>query len=331
MIAKTRKRIFSGIQPSGTIHIGNYFGALENWCRLTSEYECYFCVVDYHAMTIAYHPEDMRARVRNAVLDNIAAGLDPERCILFIQSDVPEHTELFWYLNTVTPMGDLGRMTQFKEKAKKHHDNINAGLLNYPILQAADILIYHADAVPVGEDQAQHIEFTREVARRFNSRFGDYFPEPATIIGRGARIMGLDGVSKMSKSLSNYIGVTENPDSIWEKIRPAKTDEARIRRTDPGDPAKCNIFSYHKLVTPEDRRATLADGCKTASIGCIDCKKVLFENLMNVLTPIRERREQLESESGLLDDILATNAAKARTVAADTVADVKNIIGLARG
>ncbi|MFO7732162.1 MAG: tryptophan--tRNA ligase, partial [Candidatus Aminicenantes bacterium] len=242
-----RKRILSGIQPSGTIHIGNYFGAIENWVRLTKDYDCFFTIVDYHAITVQYDPALMQKRIREAALDNIAAGLDPSRCTIFVQSHVPEHTELCWLLNCVTPMGELSRMTQFKEKSERERENVTAGLLNYPILQAADILIYKADAVPVGDDQAQHLEFTREVARRFNGRFGEFFPEPATLIGRGARVMGIDGGSKMSKSLDNHIGVVEDPEAIWEKLRPAKTDEARKRRSDPGSPDRCNIFSYHKL------------------------------------------------------------------------------------
>ncbi|MCJ7488414.1 MAG: tryptophan--tRNA ligase, partial [Candidatus Aminicenantes bacterium] len=177
----TRKRILSGIQPSGTIHIGNYFGAIENWVRLTREYDCFFTIVDLHAITVSYEPALLPNRVFEAALDNMAAGLDPESCTIFVQSHVPEHTELCWLLNCVTPLGELGRMTQFKEKSERERENVTAGLLNYPILQAADILIYRADAVPVGEDQAQHLEFTREVARRFNGRFGDYFPEPATL------------------------------------------------------------------------------------------------------------------------------------------------------
>src|SRR5512136_3033994 len=247
-----RKRILSGIQPSGTIHIGNYFGAIENWVRLMDDYDCFFTIVDLHAVTVSYDPKVLQERIWDAALDNMAAGLDPEKCTIFIQSHVPEHTELCWLLNCVTPLGELYRMTQFKEKSEQERENVTAGLLNYPILQAADILIYKADAVPVGDDQAQHLEFSREVARRFNSRFGEFFPEPQTLIGRGARVMGLDGQAKMSKSLDNCIGVTEEPDVIWEKLRPAKTDEARKRRSDPGEPDRCTIFSYHQLVDLPD-------------------------------------------------------------------------------
>ncbi len=324
----SRKRIFSGIQPSGTIHIGNYFGAIENWVRLLDQYECIFCIVDYHAITIPYEPNAMRDRIWNAALDNIAAGLDPEKCTIFVQSHVPEHTELAWLLNSVTPIGELGRMTQYKDKAKQHEDNVTAGILNYPILMASDILIYKAEAVPVGEDQAQHLELTREIVRRFNSRFGEFFPEPETLIGRGARVMGLDGENKMSKSIGNFIGVTESPDSIWEKLRPAKTDEKRKRRSDPGNPFDCNIHSYHTLVTPDSQLAEIREGCKTAGIGCIDCKKTLFDNMEKVLAPIRERRAELDNNTDYVIDVLSAGAAKCREMARETIAETKKIMGL---
>lgn len=327
-MSEGRKRIFSGIQPSGTIHIGNYFGAIENWVRLIEEYDCIFSVVDYHAITIPYDASEMQPRIINAVMDNIAAGLDPERCVIFVQSHVREHTELNWLLTCVTPMGELSRMTQFKEKSSQHKDNVNAGLLCYPILQAADILLYHSDAVPVGEDQAQHIEFTREVVRRFNTRFGDYFAEPKTIIGRARRVMGLDGESKMSKSMNNFIGVTEERDSIWEKLKPAKTDTARVRRTDVGDPYKCNIFSYHQLVTPEEQQKEIIHGCTTAGIGCFDCKKILLDNLMIVLDPIRERRHELEGKPDYVKDVLAAGATRCREIASKTVSEVRRRMGL---
>lgn len=326
-----KKRIFSGIQPSGTIHIGNYFGAIENWVRLLDTYECIFCIVDYHAITVPYDVEEMQKRVWNAALDNISAGLDPDRCTIFIQSHVPEHTELQWLLNTVTPMGELSRMTQFKDKSKQQGENVNAGLLNYPILMAADILLYKADAVPVGEDQAQHLELTREVVRRFNTRFGEFFAEPETLIGRGARVMGLDGENKMSKSLGNHIAVTEEPESIWEKLRPAKTDINRVRRTDKGDPNKCNIYSYHLLVTPDEQLKTVWDGCTTAGIGCIDCKKMLFDNLNAVLTPIREKRQELEKNPDYIIDVLHAGARKCSEIAKETIKETKKVMGLLSG
>jgi tryptophanyl-tRNA synthetase len=324
-----KKRVLSGIQPSGTIHIGNYFGALENWVRLMETYDCFFTIVDLHAITVAYDAAVMQDRIWNAALDNIAAGLDPERCTLFVQSHIPEHTELCWLLNCVTPMGELSRMTQFKEKSEREKENVVAGLLNYPILQAADILIYKADAVPVGEDQAQHLEFTREVARRFNNRFGVLFPEPKTLLGRGARIMGLDGESKMSKSMDNFIGVTEEPEAIWEKLRPAKTDEARKRRSDPGDPDVCNVFtSYHLYATPEEQQAEIREGCGNASMGCVDCKKILFENLMAILDPIRKKREDLAKHPDDVKAALRAGAERARETAGETTGQAKELMGL---
>jgi len=323
-----RKRILSGIQPSGTIHIGNYFGAVENWVRLTKDYDCFFMIVDLHALTVDYDPGRLPQRVWDAALDNMAAGLDPAKCTIFIQSHVPEHTELCWLLTCVTPLGELYRMTQFKEKSSREGENVKAGLLCYPTLMAADILVYRADAVPVGEDQVQHLEFSRELARRFNGRFGDYFPEPAALIGRGARVMGLDGAAKMSKSMDNIIGIGEEPAAVWEKLRPAKTDEARKRRSDPGEPGRCNIYSYHKLVTPEAELAEIAAGCRDATIGCIDCKKIFHRNLMKVLDPIRERRRELALRPDDVRDALNDGARRARALARETLDGAKKLMGL---
>ena len=323
-----RKRVLSGIQPSGTIHIGNYFGAVENWVRLMDEYDCFFTIVDLHAITVDYDPRRLPQRVWDAALDNMAAGLDPARCTIFIQSHVPEHTELTWLLTCVAPLGELSRMTQFKEKSERERENVTAGLLSYPVLMAADILIYKAAAVPVGEDQVQHLEFTREVARRFNGRFGDYFPEPLPLIGRGARVMGLDGAAKMSKSLDNFIGIGEEPEAVWEKLRPAKTDEARKRRSDPGEPDRCNIYSYHKLVTPAAELAEIAAGCRGATIGCIDCKKIFHRRLMEVLDPIRERRRELALHPDRVRAALDEGARKARAAARETLDGAKKLMGL---
>jgi len=323
-----RKRILSGIQPSGTIHIGNYFGAVENWVRLMDEYDCFFTIVDLHAITVDFDPKQLPQRIWDAALDNMAAGLDPAKCTIFIQSHVPEHTELSWLLTCVAPLGELYRMTQFKDKSAREGENVKAGLLCYPILMAADILIYKASAVPVGEDQVQHLELTREIARRFNGRFGDYFPEPAVLVGRGARVMGLDGQSKMSKSMDNFIGIGEEPEAIWEKLRPAKTDEARKRRSDPGEPDRCNIYSYHKLVTPEAELAEIAKGCRDATIGCIDCKKIFHRNLMKVLDPIRERRLELAAHPDRVRDALDEGARQARKVARETLDGAKRLMGL---
>jgi tryptophanyl-tRNA synthetase len=321
--------LFSGIQPSGEIHIGNYCGAIRNWIRLMETYDSIFCVVDYHAMTQPYDRELLAQRTFDAILVNMAAGLDPSRCRIFVQSHVPEHTELAWVLNTVTPMGDLSRMTQFKDKSARGEEYINAGLFTYPVLQAADILLYKAVAVPVGEDQIQHIELTREVARKFNARFGEVFPEPAQIVPKeGARIMGLDGESKMSKSLNNYIGLLETSESVWEKLRPAKTDPARLRRTDAGNPDICNIFTLHKNFSPASEQAEVDQGCRTAGIGCIDCKKILHRNMMATLDPIRAKAEELRAHPDIVEETMEQGAAACREIADRTMDDVHAVVGV---
>src|SRR5205807_190320 len=229
---------FSGIQPSGELHLGNYLGAVKNWVRLQHQHPTIVCIVDYHAITVHYDPEQLRVRRRDMALSLLAAGIDPSVATLFVQSDVPEHTELAWIFNTVTPLGELERQTQFKDKSQRM-ESVNAGLLNYPVLQAADILLYRADRVPVGEDQVQHLELSRVVARRWNNAYSpekDFFPEPQPILTPQRRIMGLDGQTKMSKSMGNTIGLIESPEAIWEKLRPAMTDPARVKRTDPGTP-----------------------------------------------------------------------------------------------
>ena len=239
------QRIFSGIQPSGELHLGNYLGAVKNWVTLQHTYESFFCIVDYHAITVPYEPDDLRQRTRDMAVSLIASGLDPSVCTLFVQSMVPEHTELAWIFNTVTPLGELERQTQFKEKAARQ-ESIPAGLLNYPVLQAADILLYKAELVPVGEDQVQHLELSREIARRWNAKFasgnGEFFPEPKPLLTPARRVMGLDGQAKMSKSLGNTVGLLEDPKDVWDKLRPAVTDPKRVRRTDPGTPEVCTIY-----------------------------------------------------------------------------------------
>jgi tryptophanyl-tRNA synthetase len=321
--------LFSGIQPSGEIHVGNYCGAIRNWARLQDEYRCVFCIVDYHAITQDYDVAAMQPRIHSAAIVNIAAGLDPERCLLFVQSRVPEHTELTWVFNTLAPIGLLGRMTQFKEKSRRNEDNINAGLFDYPVLQAADILLYHGVAVPVGEDQVQHIEFTRDIARKFNLRYGDYFPEPVALVPKaGARIMGLDGQAKMSKSLGNYIGLTEEPDAIWKKLAPAFTDPARKRRSDPGNPLICNIYTLHENFSPPEVQEECAQGCRSAAIGCLECKKKLYEHMMKVLDPIRVRTRELEGQPDYVQGVLDRSAAEAKRIAEQTMADVRRLVGL---
>jgi tryptophanyl-tRNA synthetase len=322
-------RIFSGIQPSGELHIGNYLGAVKNWVALQHTAESIFCIVDYHAITVAYEPALLRQRRREMAVGILAAGVDPERASLFVQSDVPEHTELAWIFNTVTPLGELERQTQFKEKAQRQ-ESVSAGLLNYPILQAADILLYRADRVPVGEDQLQHLELSRVIARRWNAQFapdGDYFPEPQPVLTPTRRIMGLDGQAKMSKSMGNTIGMLDSREEIWAKLRPAVTDPKRVKRTDPGTPEVCNIYHLHKAFSPPATVEHVAVQCRTAGWGCLDCKKVLAESMETELVPIRRRAELLRDEPARVDDALASGAAHCRTLAEDTMGGVRERMG----
>jgi tryptophanyl-tRNA synthetase len=322
-------RVFSGIQPSGELHIGNYLGAIRNWVELQHRYESIFAVVDYHAITVAYEPDDLRRRVREMAVSLIAAGVDPSVCTLFVQSRVPEHTELAWIFNTVTPLGELERQTQFKDKATRQ-ESVMAGLLNYPVLQAADILLYHAELVPVGEDQVQHLELSREVARRWNAKFGvDYFVEPKPLLTQTRRIMGLDGQAKMSKSLGNTIGLLEEPDEIWKKLRPAVTDPKRVRREDPGTPEVCNIYHLHQAFSPPSTVEHVANMCRTAGWGCIDCKKVLHESMETTLVPIRTRAKELKADPARVDAALEAGAERAGKLAHETLVRTKELMGLA--
>lgn len=328
-------RVFSGIQPSGELHIGNYLGAVRNWVALQGQFESFFSIVNYHAITVAYQPDDLRRRTREMAISLLASGLDEAKCTLFVQSDVPEHTELQWILNTVTPLGELERQVQFKDKAGKQ-EQVMAGLLNYPVLQAADILLYLADTVPVGEDQVQHLELSRVVARNWNLRFSPdapYFPEPQPRLTPTRRIVGLDGQAKMSKSLGNTIGLLDTPEEMWNKLRPAVTDPARIRRTDPGNPENCKtIFELHKAFSPAETVKEVDANCRGAKWGCIDCKKVLHANMVEELTPIRTRAEALKANPASVDALLAEGGRKARAVAKETVRAVKDRMGLdARG
>ena len=323
-------RIFSGIQPSGELHIGNYLGAVKNWVRLQHEHPSIFCIVDYHAITVPYEPAQLRQRRADMALSLLAAGVDPNVATLFVQSTVPEHTELTWLFNTVTPLGELERQTQFKDKSQRQ-ESVSTGLLTYPVLQAADILIYRADKVPVGEDQVQHLELSRVVARRWNAQYGggeDYFPEPQPLLTPTARILGLDGKQKMSKSLGNAVGLLESKEQIWEKLRPAATDPKRVRRTDPGTPEVCNIYHLHKAFSPPETVEHVADMCRTAGWGCIDCKRVLHDSMERELVPIRARAEHLREAPEEIEDALATGTRKCRALARETLGHARERMGL---
>ena len=325
----TRPRVFSGIQPSGETHVGNWLGAVRTWAAQVAEQrdELFFCIVDAHAITVDYEPTELRQRIGTMACDLIACGLDPEGCTLFVQSDVHEHTELAWYLAGVTPMGDLGRMTQFKEKsAGKEH--VSAGLFTYPVLMAADILLYKATVVPVGEDQVQHLELAREIARRYNHRFGPLFPEPTARLSHAPRIMGVDGQSKMSKSKGNTIALFEEKDAFWGKLKVAFTDPQRLRRSDPGRPEVCNVYTMHKaLSTPEQVDLTYKE-CTGAQRGCVDCKKILMEGFERELVPLRIRRAELQAHPRRVREALGDGADKARRIAQDTIRDVRQAMGL---
>jgi len=322
-------RIFSGIQPSGELHIGNWLGAVQNWVNLQQSYDCIFCVVDLHAITMKYDHPTLAARTREMAIGLLACGIDPARSVLFVQSHVPEHSELQWLLNSVTPVGELERMTQFKDKSQRF-ESVPAGILNYPVLMAADILLYRADLVPVGEDQTQHLELARELARKWNAEFGggsDYFPEPQPILTEAKRIMGLDGEAKMSKSLGNTIGLLDTPDEIWQKLRPAKTDPARVTKKDPGTPEICNIFHLHRYFSPPETVALVADNCRGARWGCLDCKRVLADHMIATLAPIRARAQELDAQPDLVDQILGDGAAAARRLAGETMREVRARMG----
>jgi len=327
-----RARVFSGIQPTGTPHLGNYLGAMRTWRQQVeaNTEETMFCIVDAHAVTVPYDPKELRTNIDDLVLDLIACGLDPEKTTLFVQSDVREHTELAWYLASVTPMGDLGRMTQFKDKGEGK-DFVSAGLFTYPVLMSADILLYKATVVPVGEDQVQHLELARETVRRFNHRFPgpngkDVFVEPKARLSATPRIMGLDGLTKMSKSQGNTIAVFEEPKPFWEKLKKAYTDPQRLRLSDPGRPEICNIFTMHKAMSPKETQDEVVANCTGAKWGCVACKQVLFENFEKELIPLRTKRQQLSVDK--VRQAMGDGAAKARRIAVETMKEVRDVMGL---
>ena len=324
-------RIFSGIQPSGELHIGNYLGAVKNWVALQHEQESFFCIVNYHAITVPYTPEELRRRTREMAISLLASGLDPARAAIFVQSDVPEHTELAWIFNTITPLGELERQVQFKDKSSKQ-EQVMAGLLNYPVLQAADILLYRADVVPVGEDQVQHLELSRVVARNWNARFSPnapYFPEPQPRLTPTRRIVGLDGQAKMSKSLGNTISLLDPPTVVWDKLRPAVTDPQRTRKSDPGEPDRCpTVYPLHKAFSSPAVVAEVEANCRSAGWGCIDCKKALHASMTAELAPIQARAADLAADPSVVDELLAEGGRRARAVARETMGVVRERMGL---
>ena len=322
-------RVFSGIQPSGELHIGNFLGAVTNWVALQDQFECIYSIVDLHAITQPYDTATLAPRTLEMAVGLLASGLDPSRCTLFVQSHVPQHAELMWLLNTVTPLGELERMTQFKDKSARQ-ESVPAGLLNYPVLQAADILLYKADRVPVGEDQLQHLELAREIARRWNTRFGvETFAEPQPLLSPTRRIQGLDGQAKMSKSLGNTIGLLESAEEIWAKLRPSVTDPARQRKKDPGNPEVCNLFTLHRAFSTAEQVADVDAKCRGAGWGCLDCKRLLADNMIAALAPVRERAAELRGHPERVREVLGDGAARCRAIAAATMVEARGVMGLA--
>jgi tryptophanyl-tRNA synthetase len=322
----TAPRIFSGIQPSGVAHLGNDLGAIRNYVALQEQYEAIYCIVDYHALTSTHDPEVLRARTRDMAISLLALGLDPQRCTLFVQSHRPEHTELAWLLATVTPVSWLERTPTYKEKKETQPDDINHGLLTYPVLQAADIVMYKASLVPVGKDQAAHLELSREIVRAFNNRYGETFPEMQAVFTEAPTVIGTDGARKMSKSVGNTIDILAEPDVIRKQVMSMVTDTERILRTQPGRPAVCNVCQLHRFFG-EDYE-TVWDGERTARTGCVDTKRLLAERIVAHYAPARERYLELQAKPGQVDEILASGAARLAPIAAETMTEVREKMGL---
>ncbi len=327
-------RIFSGMRPTGKLHLGNYLGALQNWVDLQDTYDCIYSAVDVHALTTVTSLGDVKEiqpNINEMVLDWLAAGLDPERSIIFVQSHVPEVMTLHTLLSMVTPLGWLMRVPTFKDKVRQMsetEESVNYGLVGYPVLQTADIILYKANAVPVGEDQLPHLELAREIVRRFNNLFGETFPEPQARLTEAPLIVGLDGQQKMSKSLDNHIDLAASPEEVLQRTRTAFTDPERVRRDIPGRPNVCNVYSLHKIFNPGDLD-TVYEECTTATRGCVDCKRHLAEGINSYLDPMRERRREFEARPGLVREVLDDGAKRAKVIAERTIEEVRERMGLA--
>ena len=325
-----KKRVLSGMRPTGKLHLGNLHGALTNWKRLQEEYECFFFVADWHALTSEYQETNfIKEFIWEMLIDWLSVGLDPNKSTLFIQSKLPEHAELHLIFSMITPIPWLERNPTYKEQIKElvEKDLNTYGFLGYPVLQAADILIYKANFVPVGVDQLPHVEITREIARRFNYLYKEVFPIPEPILTEMPKILGIDG-RKMSKSYHNAIYLSDPPKVIREKTLQMFTDKTRLRKTDPGHPDICNVFSFHKLYTSPEKVSQIEEDCKKAIIGCVECKKLLAENLIKGLAPLQEKRQYYQEHLGELKDIIDTGIKKARSVATTTLEKAKEAIGI---
>jgi tryptophanyl-tRNA synthetase len=324
-----RGRVFSGARPTGRQHLGNYLGAIKNYVAFQDEYDCIYCIVDYHALTTVDTTENLVQNTYEMALDFLAAGIRPEETIMFVQSHVPEVAELHLLLSMVTPLGKLTDLPTFKEKARQQPHNVNYGLVGYPVLMAADILLYKADTVPVGIDQEPHIEFAREVVRSFNYRYNtSVLVEPQMRITEFPKVIGIDGQQKMSKSLNNHIELASTPEETRARVMQMVTDPARIRRSDPGNPDVCNVFTFHKIFSPAEDVAMVNVECRRAGIGCVDCKALMASHLNRSLEPFRQRRAELGKDPENVWGALRQGDDRAKAIAVQTMAEVKEAVGL---
>lgn len=322
-------RVFSGARPTGRQHLGNYLGAIQNYVALQADYECVYCIVDVHALTTVETTQELRQNTFEMALDWLAAGIRPEDSILFVQSHVPEVMELHTYLSMVTQFGKLTDLPTFKEKVAQQPENVNYGLLGYPVLMTADIVLYKTDVVPVGIDQAPHLEFAREVVRSFNYRYSTkVLIEPQVKHTEILKVLGIDGKAKMSKSLNNHIELASTPEETVKRVREMVTDPARQRKTDPGNPDICNVFTMHKIFSPQDEVEMINTECRRAGIGCVDCKLRFANNLNQHLGPFRAKRAELESKADYAKDVLDNGARRARVIAQKTMEEVREAMQL---
>lgn len=322
-------RVFSGARPTGRQHLGNYLGAMLNYVALQDDYDCIYCIVDVHALTTLDTTQDLRQNTYEMALDWLAVGIRPEESIVFVQSHVPQVMELHTYLSMVTPLGKLTDLPTFKEKAREQPHNVNYGLVGYPVLMTADIVLYKADVVPVGVDQAPHLEFARETVRSFNYRYNtQVLIEPQMKVTHVPKVIGIDGQQKMSKSLNNHIELAATPEETRQRVMQMVTDPQRIRRSDPGNPDVCNVFSMHKIFSSPEQVEMVSTECRRAGIGCVDCKKLFAENLNNHLQPFRQRREEIAKNPDEVWNVLRDGARRARQIAEATLVEVRQAIGL---
>ncbi len=322
-------RVFSGARPTGRQHLGNYLGAIKNYVALQDDYDCVYCIVDVHALTTVETTEDLKQNTVEMALDWLAAGIRPEDSILFIQSHVPEVMELHMYLSMVTPLGKLTDLPTFKEKVRQQPDNINYGLVGYPVLMTADIVLYKTDVVPVGIDQAPHVEFAREIVRSFNYRYKTkVLIEPQVKHTEVLKVLGIDGKDKMSKSLNNHVELASTPEETIRRVKEMVTDPARVKRTDPGNPDICNVFTMHKIFSPQKDVDMVNVECRRAGIGCVDCKLLYANNLNKHLEPFRAKRTELASRPSYVEDVLNDGGKRARAIAQKTIAEVREAIAL---